>query len=329
MKKIKRYLSMLLVFLFILGLTNLTAFAQNNIETQVSDDIEQEIAENYIEKTIEFDSLFSIQNNFRADNEELDIVQQQNSNVALAQEYVKSLKLDEQGHSELENICLNELQRYLDDDFLPSESLLTSYTVLVPRISPGLTYYGTANYAGVDRDFYYKYSSRAAFDIKKTNFPYKNLTNWVNTGLNLLMIWATKEVAIPFTLFMSLAGIDRGFEMHPADRAEAYFRVKLTNRGIYTENSTGSWGTDKSEYVMVYQDDKGTATPYIIYFKDVKDPPFTEEADFSPINIEATNYSNKSTVLFQANNRYHDKSNRGFPWIVSATQQAIQISIEK
>lgn len=80
---------------------------------------------------------------------------------------------------------------------------------------------------------------------------------------------------------------------------------------------------------MIYQDDKGTETPFVEYVTTEKmNGKFSHEAQYRTINVKAKNYDSTRTILYQANNRYLDESSAGHPVVVSSVQQVIRIRLE-
>lgn len=279
----------------------------------------------YIQHTINFNASADTAGIMLATSTDVDRWTQHVNNVEAAKSYVKSLTLPDNGYYDLEKSCLDKLDSFLSEDYRNLDIVLTSYTVLEPKAAPGgMSLFGTVN----GREYYQAFVSRETFNIKETHLPKSKLEAWANGGLNLVLCWADRPFTIPFSLLSVVADLGPSYQVLEGDESTAYFNVRLTNREIYTENSLGVWGGNRDPYVKVYQDDKGTAEPFVIYISTKKvNGTYSHETSYDKINVKADNYDNTSTVLYRANNRYLDK-HKGSPWVESAVQQVIKINLE-
>lgn len=320
----------LAIAISIFGSQSVFAADSNCIAEEYMDStISENVNTQYHEYTISFPDRNALsaqeQRDFDSLNEER--VNEERVNEAIL--YVESLNLSEKGLGYIETSCLHELNTFLENEDL----LLVSYTVLTPiennvlsTVPSNFKFFGSVDETSTStRKYYYDTFSKSEVDLKKLSAEGSKLKSWVTGIVDICMNWADDKISIAYTVVCTINNnLPPKYDVLPTDRVDAYYRVKLKGRGIYTKNTNGSWGRD--DYAMVYSDDKGVAVPYVITFFKGITPPFTQETDFDPIDLISDHYNNKQYILARASNRYH--SNTRTPVKETVMNQVIKGSLE-
>ena len=324
----KKFISLLLVLTLFANLTFAMAIDSENTHQTCSTNADEIDLNDYIQYTIDFPVKSDTLSAGSVTSDNSNVMAQHKNNVYNAMEYVKSLHLVEQGYASIEKSCLENLETYLSDDF-STDSILTSYTVIVPKSGSGMSYYGT--WAG--RDFYNRTYSMARF--RESSMEWEStpniIFNWVAGAVNLLFCWAPKSLSIPFTLVSTALGCTpSGGEIATDDAWEIYYSVSLVNRDILTENSLGHWGTDTSEYVTVYRDNYGTAQPIIVRKSAEASPDglYVHETHPTPLSLEAEHYTDTTFILRNAYTRYMDRTMKGQPIVYDVRSELYYIEFK-
>ena len=221
------------------------------------------------------------------------------------------------GYSYLENSCLIQLYRFLEEEQngTADGGLFNSYTVLIPNSRASMPVFGTVDgrtfYSNIDSQYSKTYSANDLSDKK-------NLQAFVTGGVGVLLslIEPTKiitAISIGVSVFSVIAGITPKYEVHDNAFIKSYFILDYTNRGIYTQNSNGKYGSDKTKLVEVLSDQSAKITPYAVFHTNdssLADPAPTKT--FNSSSTATTYYNDKNTTLGLASNRYHDTNKS--PW---------------
>lgn len=257
--------------------------------------------------TVENDGAFCIDNytQFTIDLSEIEskVRNAEANSIDTAISYVKSLDLSGMGYSYIEDACLDELNRYKDDDVS-----LESYTVLVPK-TRAKQFYGT--YAG--HDFYYEYTSVA--DMRReTNGAAKSAANeskwkqWVLGAMDLAMCWRTRTWSVPYTIVRIATGISDPDDIYYGsyNRHVEQFTNTVT-RSIYREGSSKAGYRDQTSTLRVRS--------YLCPVGVTTGPDFICYGDTYNGAIEANDLSKNS--ILQLANTYSNHGNQVFYSVTS------------
>ena len=202
--------------------------------------------------------------------------------VAIA--YVESIGLDNMGFSYIEEACLSQLEGFKEIDFN-----LESYTVLVPRNSSDLKYYGMRG--GVE----YRYAETALYLGTKTikgETPSDNTWQDYAMGVIGLVVGVTGNIyttVVISAVSAVLPFIGNGHEFTEGDYFEYYVRFgKALTKTVYREMSPGGYAPgfqfDESTDLIIEQwfcAGDITVKPGKAYVKEMRNGPITSEPEKS------------------------------------------------
>ncbi len=212
-------------------------------------------------------------------------------NIDAAKSYVESLNLEEQNLGYISESCLAQL----DELALVPDCILNEYTVLVPKSRADTPkYYGTEG--GVD--FYSTLTSRAEYQVKKMSATGSNLSRWVKSAVDLVMLFLdVPELTIPWGVMNSIASSN--YEVYKDDIVEAWAALSPVTRTIYVKEGTSFKAITNSEF--------GEVNPYLSYHLcNVNDPSgttylgkrtFPESTKSSQLDVAIYAYRHGGTML--------------------------------
>ena len=214
----------------------------------------------------------------------------ENNTVDEAIQYVKSLKLLENGFGHIEEACLSELEQYKSDGIE-----LEDYTVLVPR-TKAKSYFGT--YLG--NEFYYENTSvanlrRETNGVAKSSSNASKWNNWILGVTDLAMNFANIKWSIPYSMVRSITGVSGTSAVYNGSRNQHVEQFTNTKtRSIYKKRG--------SSYKLCYQD-QSSSLRVNLYFCPVGTA-FSSDYIFIGTTYNGTvqaNNASKDTILQQAN----------------------------
>ena len=269
----KKILSILLIAILTLTVSSSTVLASD-----ISTYIQQEANLNeYNQYKIEF-------------NQKNSMARIENNTVDEAIQYVKSLKLLENGFGHIEEACLSELEQYKSDGIE-----LEDYTVLVPR-TKAKSYFGT--YLG--NEFYYENTSvanlrRETNGVAKSSSNASKWNNWILGVTDLAMNFANIKWSIPYSMVRSITGVSGTSAVYNGSRNQHVEQFTNTKtRSIYKKQG--------SSYNLCYQD-QSSSLRVNLYFCPVGTA-FSSDYIFIGTTYNGTvqaNNASKDTILQQAN----------------------------
>ncbi len=214
------------------------------------------------------------------------------ANVEAAREFVLSLNLPSQGLELIEEACLAELDMYEEAE----DIVLESYTVLLPskmtRVAKpsGLSLLGTKN----GRSFYYTLTSQSAYIAQNgTETNLRQLQNWADGALSMVLNFAPAQITVPYTVFRTLFGMPTGWTVKTGSYAEYYVRIAPTTRNIYTEISTNSW-------MHLLSNQTGTAEPYVVFHNTDTKYDASKTKIFAKQTVSTGDYNKTDTQISMA-----------------------------
>lgn len=269
----KKFVSILLIAILTLTVSSSTVLASD-----ISTYTQREVNLNeYNQYKIEFDQKNSMN-------------RIENNTVDDAIQYVKSLKLSENGFGHIEEACLSELEQYKSDGIE-----LEDYTVLVPR-AKAKSYFGT--YLG--NEFYYENTSianmrRETDGVAKSSSNVSKWNNWILGVTDLAMNFANITWSIPYSMVRSITGVSGTSAVYNGSHNQHVEQFTNTEtRSIYKKQG--------SNYELCYQD-QSSSLRVNLYFCPVGTS-FSSDYIFIGTTYNGTvqaNNASKDTILQQAN----------------------------
>lgn len=269
----KKFVSILLIAILTLTVSSSTVLASD-----ISTYTQREVNLNeYNQYKIEFDQKNSMN-------------RIENNTVDDAIQYVKSLKLSENGFGHIEEACLSELEQYKSDGIE-----LEDYTVLVPR-AKAKSYFGT--YLG--NEFYYENTSianmrRETDGVAKSSSNVSKWNNWILGVTDLAMNFANITWSIPYSMVRSITGVSGTSAVYNGSHNQDVEQFTNTEtRSIYKKQG--------SNYELCYQD-QSSSLRVNLYFCPVGTS-FSSDYIFIGTTYNGTvqaNNASKDTILQQAN----------------------------
>lgn len=129
-------------------------------------------------------------------------------------------------------------------------------------------------------------------------------------GIGLTLGNVSTPITITFTAFATAMGSSGSdYVVHDGAFTKNYFTLTATCRGIYTKNSSGKYGSNKDEFIMVLADEYGTAFPYSVLHHNVPNMLPTTVAGQSQ-RVATKYFDDKNTTLYRASNRFLDPTDR-------------------
>ena len=202
-------------------------------------------------------------------------------NKSIAQDYIASLRLTEQGYEYIETACLEELDIISNDE----DGLLTSISVLVPTAETSTpSYFGT--YKGTDfyADFYMEYEKTFIREVPSND---ETLQHWANGAFDLVVGYAFSNITLPFSILRQLMSAPGNYQIKPAAFLQSCYKLEARCRGMYVEKLP-SYVCD-STFRMLTSEEVGTVYPYTV-FHDGETPPQTWQVDFNAQTVYTANY---------------------------------------
>ena len=307
----KRMMSMALCLCMALSL----AVPAGAVSTEPND--EENVDRNYNKHTITFDlnSIESVAADEADNSEAEDSVHL--ANIEKAREYVLSLGLDEQGYTLVKEACLRELDEYAKMD----DIVLESYTVLTPkavtRATPSnLQTFGTKN----GRTFYYNLTSQSSYEAKKNTYKtLGTLQNWVNGTVDLILTFAPKTYAIPYTIFKTMLGTPSGWTVKSGSYIEYFVRITPTTRNIYTQVG--------SQWRCLLSNQTGKADPTTVFHNMDSRYPAIKSKSQPSVTVTTPSYNDKTTLLNMAYSQWQSNAYGNDPFTQTLKQNLNNLSI--
>lgn len=216
--------------------------------------------------------------------------------IAEAKEYVLSLNLGDLGYQYIEDACLNELENWQAED-----SVLNSYTVLVPKSRATLYYLGTC----ADKDFYCAYISenvrtyqaKITLDTDDIGLEEK----WANGLLDFALNFFDTTFNIVFSVFRNKVEecTEVDYETLTGLKAVPGIQVAGVTRMVYYQY--------EGEWLTCYFDEQGTGRPYFVLYPNKTNLPTTVNIELIPsLHLETEHYSDTDYVLGMAFSYLYD-----------------------
>lgn len=176
-----------------------------------------------------------------------------------------------------------------------SDGILTSYTVLVPKVqSRSMNYYGSKNSV----DFYYDWYSSYSKEYKKNKLSgSKNMKQWVDGAINLVMCFADAKVTVPWTIFQSLMGAPSKYSIKDSAYTENYFNLSAKCRGLYAKKN--------NSLKLIFSSETGKAAPFSIFHPVDTNYSGAYTYNNSPKTVSTKDFNNKDRQLTIAYNWYY------------------------